>query len=125
MVLWTIKCLILFSLFLSHGKDTVSRCEYSVLMKIGQREVTGICILETDEDGNIAGTMINEFGIKAFDFTCSGGKTRILNVMEPLDKWYIRRRLRKDFDRILLVLDNSGAYYTRSFTSYVFTPLGN
>lgn len=118
-----IKCLIFFSLFLSPSADTVSRSEYSVLMKVGQREITGICIMEKEEDGSVAGTLVSEMGVKAFDFTFSGGKTRILNVMEPLDKWYIRRRLRKDFDRIMPILDSGGASYKRSFTSYVFTPL--
>ena len=115
----------LFSPLLSPEADTVSRFEYSVLMKVGQKEVTGICILETSEDGSVAGTLVSEFGVKAFDFTRSGGKTRILNVMEPLDKWYIRRKLRRDFDRILPMLDSGGTSFKKSFTSYVFTPLGN
>lgn len=115
----------LFSFLLSPGADTLSRSEYSVLMKVGQREVTGICILEKSEDGSVVGTLVNEFGVKAFDFTFSGGKTRILNVMEPLDKWYVRRKLRRDFDRMLPMLDSGGASFKRSFTSYVFTPLGS
>ena len=107
------------------ASDTLVRSEYSVLMKVGKRELTGICIVETGEDGAMTGTLMNEFGVKAFDFTRQEGKTRIINVMGPLDKWYVRRRLRKDFDRILPVLGRDGCSFSRSFTSYVFTPLEN
>ena len=128
MALLTISCLMLINLCPSvdaiPASDTLVRSEYSVLMRIGKREVTGICIMETEENGDVAGCLMNEFGVKAFDFTRSGGKTRIFNVMGPLDRWYVRRRLRKDFDHILPLLDKDGCSYSRSFTSYVFTPLG-
>lgn len=129
MALLTISCLMLINLCQSvdaiPASDTLLRSEYSVLMKIGKRELTGICIVEKGEDGAVTGTLMNEFGVKAFDFTCQEGKTRIINVMRPLDKWYVRRRLRKDFDSILPVLGGEGCSFSRSFTSYVFTPLEN
>ena len=48
-------------------------------------------------DGQTAGTIVNEFGVKAFDFIIDNGKVRIFNVIKPLNRWYIRKVLRKDF----------------------------
>lgn len=59
--------------------------------------VSGLCILRMDENGG-AMSVINEFGIKAFDaiYTASNGKVKLHNVIGPLDKWYIRRVIAKD-----------------------------
>ena len=47
------------------------------------------------------GTLVNEMGVKAFDFTYANGKSKVLNVIAPLDKWYIRKVLRGDLTFIL------------------------
>ena len=65
------------------------------------REITGICILNISPDASIVGAVVNEFGVKAFDFTYDHGKATLLNVIGPLNKWYIRKTLRKDFTFIL------------------------
>ena len=75
--------------------------EYNLLMQIRGREITGICLMNLQPDSTVVGTVINEFGVKAFDFTRADGKTNVLNVIGPLDKWYIRKVLRKDFTFIL------------------------
>ena len=58
-------------------------------------------MMNIEADGGIVGTVVNEFGVKAFDFTYAGGKAKILNVVGPLNKWYIKKVLRGDFSFIL------------------------
>ena len=68
--------------------------------------------------------MINEFGAKAFDFTYTNGKVKVLNVVAFLDKWYIRRVLRRDLKHILPTLPpDKESYYKRRWISYTFTPM--
>lgn len=83
------------------GTDSITAKEYSLAVNIRGREITGICIINISADSSIVGTVVNEFGLKAFDFSYSSEKARIFNVMSPLDKWYIRKILRNDFRFIL------------------------
>ena len=48
-------------------------------------------------DGQTTGTIVNEYGVMAFDFMIDNGKVKIINVIKPLDRWYIRKVLKKDF----------------------------
>lgn len=59
--------------------------------------LTGICVIRMEgEDG--AMSVMNQFGIKAFDavYRADKDKVKLVNVMGPLDKWYIRRVIAKD-----------------------------
>jgi len=44
----------------------------------------------------VIGTVINEFGLTAFDFEYNGKKTKLSNLPPFLDKWYIRKVLQGD-----------------------------
>lgn len=61
------------------------------------QEITGLCLMRKT-DGVLRGSVVNEFGIKAFDFTYqpSKGKTKLSSVVSFLNKWYIRRTLQRD-----------------------------
>lgn len=76
--------------------------EYSVVIDARGKQITGICMMNMSEDGTIVGTIVNEFGIRAFDFTFNGKIAKILNVFSPINKWYIRKVLRKDITFLLL-----------------------
>ena len=65
-------------------------------IKTGQAEVTGVLIIKYIDD-QWRGSLMNEFGVKAFDFAISKGKCSLLNVIPFLDKWYIRRTVESDF----------------------------
>ena len=82
------------------------KAEYSTIMQFREIQITGLCIMKLSESG-IAGSVINEFGIKAFDFVYLKEKNKIVltNIINYLDKWYIRRVLRRDW----LFLMNAGA----------------
>ena len=81
--------------------DSIIVKEYSLAANIRGHEMTGICIINISADSSIVGTIVNEFGIKAFDCSYSVGRAKLFNVMSLLDKWYIRKVLRNDFRFIL------------------------
>ena len=82
-------------------QDSAANREYQLLMEIRGREVTGICIVNAEDANHMVGTLVNEFGVKAFDFTYANGKAKVLNVVGPLNKWYIKKVLKRDFRFIL------------------------
>lgn len=84
--------------------DSVHHREYTVQMNVRGREVTGICVVELRPGGEVVGTMMSDFGTKIFDFVHRDGKTKVLNLMKPIDRWYIRRVLRRDFGFIITKL---------------------
>ena len=71
--------------------------EYTFFMQARGQEITGICMVSQSPDGQTTGTIVNEFGLKAFDFMINNGKVKIINVIKPLNRWYIRKVLKKDF----------------------------
>lgn len=85
---------------LTQEGDTVTK-EYQLLMKVRGHEITAICVMNVTSDNRIIGTVVNEFGVKSFDFTYADGKAKVLNVIGPLDKWYIRKVLKGDFSFFL------------------------
>lgn len=81
---------------LTVGSDSLTRT--AVRIERGRMSVTGLCLMKRTGD-SICGTVVNEFGIKAFDFVVVEGKKRatLQNVVAFLDKWYIRKTLAADF----------------------------
>lgn len=67
--------------------------------------VSGI-LLVSEDDENINGSMINEFGISAIDFSYSKKKQKVklLSVISFLNKWYIKHVLKNDIKFCLHVL---------------------
>ena len=98
--------------------------EYNLLMNARGQEITAICIMNVEDDSSIIGTVVTEMGIKVFDFTYANGKTKVMNVLGPLNKWYIRMVLRKDLSFILSNIDG-GKDVTHKKRSMTFTPEGD
>lgn len=85
--------------------DSAITIEYNLRMQVRGHDITGICIMNRSADHAIVGTVINEFGMKAFDFIFDGEKIQLLNIVAFLDKWYIRKVLKKDLAFILSQMD--------------------
>ena len=85
--------------------DTETVSEYRTLIKIKQAELSGIIIVKYLND-EWRGTLVNEFGVKAFDFIARKGKSRLQNVIPFLDKWYIRKTIESDFAYLLWEAQN-------------------
>ena len=97
--------------------------QYNLLMQIRGQEMTSICMMELADGQNIVGTVMNEFGVKAFDFTFNGKKAKICNVVGPLNKWYIRKILKADFSFILSNI-RQGSDVTKKKRKLTFLPDG-
>lgn len=79
---------------------------YQVTLQIGEKLITGICLLKKTGD-KWNGSLINEFGIKAFDFTSDTRMTHLHHTVSFLDKWYIRRVIEQDL-HYLFNIDATG-----------------
>ena len=56
------------------------------------------------DDGNqVVGSIVNEFGIKAFDFVYDKkkNKAKLKNVIEMLDRWYIKKVVAADLSVLI------------------------
>lgn len=76
---------------------------YAIRIAFPKGGVSGVCVVRTDEGGG-AMSVVNEFGIKAFDavYSARKGKVELYNVIGLLDRWYVRRTLAAD---LALVFD--------------------
>jgi len=77
---------------------------YQVSIQANGNHISGICMLKKS-DGTWRGTLINEFGVKAFDFIVTLKKCELLHTISLLNKWYIRRTIANDL-HFLFEIDN-------------------
>ena len=87
---------------------------YSIAIEVRKACISGVCILHEDDE-QIAGSVINEFGISAIDFVYdkAKGKVKLVNVIKFLNKWYIKRVLKNDLK--LIVLKGEGCDKNHSY----------
>jgi hypothetical protein len=83
--------------------DTIAVHRYKTTITAAGHQVTGIMMVKHDKNG-WRGALMNEFGIKLFDFVCSGNECRAIHLLPFLDRWYIRKTLAGDF-RLLFGCD--------------------
>ncbi len=105
---------------------------YTVAITFKNASFSGICVAKR-MDGQIAGSIINEFGVRAFDFTMSENRRRVklLNVMKPLDKCLIRKVIARDLKRLFsatkadeyVTIDGSKVIMLRPNRSYTFSKM--
>lgn len=83
------------------------RREYTVTLRFQKTQLSGICLMKRLGE-EIVGSWLNEFGIRAFDFRYDPRQDRIelSNVLDQLDRWYIRRTLRRDLKLLLTYGDH-------------------
>lgn len=105
--------------------------------------VSGIIICAETDDA-INGSMVNEFGISAIDFSYSKNKEKVklINVGSFLNKWYIKQVLKNDINFALHILygmpykkkhhyevtpdgENVTIFNTKRKIKYTFSPLQN
>ena len=103
--------------------DSTQCEEYNLRMQFRGHEITGICVINKTNDSNLVGTVINEFGMKAFDFVYSNGKIKLINIISFLDKWYIRKVLKKDLSFIFTYMPK-GIDFERKYRRISFKENG-
>ncbi|MDR2692216.1 MAG: hypothetical protein LBB73_08015 [Dysgonamonadaceae bacterium] len=88
-----------------------SAAKYRMWISLKGKEISGIMAVKY-VDNAWRGSMINEFGVKAFDFIAAEeGKCRLLNTVSFLDKWYIRKTVESDLAAILWRLPVKGKHF--------------
>lgn len=129
-----LRCLLFVSLLLLAGRlgaqtafptSEGERMRYDAYIQLPRAYVSGICILLREGD-SVKGSLFNEFGITALDFTYCLRKQKIKlhSVMPIMDKWYIRRVLKKDLRQLMARLQQGETQYQneRRHITYQLTP---
>ena len=102
------------------------RARYNVQMDFKKAYISGICIMLMEDD-IIKASVVNEFGVSALDVTYNPAKqkVKILKVMGNMNKWYIKKVLKKDLKQVMtnLPLGNNTYEDTKYSIKYTFDPL--
>jgi len=85
-------------------RDSVLINKYRMAMSRDKVNISGIWIVKLMED-SWRGALINEFGLKLFDFSCNADDCQLINVVKMMDKWYIKKTIAGDI-QFLLEIDN-------------------
>lgn len=91
-----------------------SKARYAATIEMGKGYVSGIFVLAVDDEGEgYKGVLFNEFGITAMELTYGGPGTKgkLLHVIKMLDKWYIKRVLRRDMAHVIDNIFNGFSTY--------------
>jgi hypothetical protein len=104
------------------------RIKYNAYIETPRAYISGISILLREGD-QIKGSLFNEFGITALDFTYDPRrqKVKLHSVIMMMDKWYIRRVVRKDLAQLMICLQEGKTEYRneRRRINYQFRPIDN
>lgn len=99
---------------------------YSAYIETRRGYVSGVLALRGEAD-TVRGSLFNEFGITALDFTYyrRRDRVRLHTVVKQLDRWYLRRVLRRDLREVLKHIEQGDSTYedSRYHINYKFTPL--
>ena len=97
------------------------RAKYSAYIEMSKGYVSGICVL-LKEEGVVKGSLFNEFGFTALDFTYNPerDKIKLHSVMKMMDKWYIRKVLKKDLRQVMKALMKGESEYTNQRQHIVY-----
>lgn len=76
-----------------------SICPLSVCINTERGGFCGLCLMEK-QDNMIKGSLFNEFGITAFNFEYNfdKGKIKLYDVMSFLNRWYIKKMIKRDLE---------------------------
>ena len=102
--------------------------KFQATIEMQQGYVSGICVILRDGE-MLNGSIFNEFGITAIDFTYrpSKGKVKLHSVLPMLNKWYIKRVLKSDLKKVMMALEQGDTSYenTRRHILYQFIPMND
>ena len=127
---YVLTCLLFSSLLIPLYAQTA---RYTAYIEMERAYISGLCLLQTEEragkNGMTKGCIFNEFGITAveFNYDQQRQKVKLHRVMDLLDRWYIRKVLRKDLARLMDNLQHGEYEYEnqKRHIHYRLTPLTN
>jgi len=101
---------------------------YAAYIEMPKAYVSGVCMMLHDSTA-VKGCVFNEFGLSAIDFSYLPAKDKVVlhHVAGAMDKWYIRRLLRRDLRELVhrLQQGNTTYYNEKYHITYQFTPINN
>ena len=104
------------------------KVRYAVMIELGKAYISGVGIIACQEE-EIRGVVFNEFGVSVISFSYNPRKNRmkILDAAGKLDRWYVKRVIRKDLVHVMSALQASETTYVneKRRIRYTFTPLDN
>ena len=87
---------------------------------------SGVCVL-FNEGTVIQGSLFNEFGITAlsFSYDIKKEKIKLYSVVKLMDKWYIKKILKKDLKQLMKCLQKGESVYQdeKYYVTYSFSTL--
>lgn len=91
------------------------RKEYQMTINMPKAYISGICVMANDGE-RVNGSIFNEFGLSmlSFSYLIEKDKVKILSAMKMINKWYIKRILRKDLLGVIKCLQNNNTVYEDS-----------
>lgn len=91
------------------------KVRYNIQIDIKKVYLSGVCILGRQDD-KIVSSIVNEFGVSLMDFSYDPfkEKVKIHSITKKLDRWYIKRILKKDIKSMLKVMQAGGNEYLDS-----------
>lgn len=86
----------------SEDNATEQNRRYNVQIDVRKAYISGICIVH-EEDSQVTASIMNEFGVSAltYRYDTNKHKAKILSIMKPMNKWYIKRVLKSDLKKIM------------------------
>ena len=86
--------------------------EYQMTINMPKAYISGICVMAND-GARVNGSIFNEFGLSmlSFSYLIEKDKVKILSAMKMINKWYIKRILRKDLLGVITCLQNNNTVY--------------
>lgn len=104
------------------------RVRLSANIEMNGGYISGVCAMLRD-DGQIKCSLFNEFGISALDFIYDThkDKVKIVSATSFINKWYIKRTLRKDLRHIMHDMKEGKTTYFNEKRNilYEFRPMDN
>ena len=104
------------------------RVRLSANIEMNGGYISGVCAMLRD-DGQIKCSLFNEFGISALDFIYDThkDKVKIVSATSFINKWYIKRTLRKDLRHIMHDMKEGKTTYINEKRNilYEFRPMDN
>lgn len=115
-IIWLIPIFDASSQSIIESADLSHSLKYHLNIGTPKGRISGILIIKNDST-HLNGTIINEFGFSAIDFTLyrNNNRIKLQHVVKALDKWYIKRVLRNDLKELLTTdfsSGNAGRHYS-------------
>ncbi len=100
--------------------------EYQMTINMPKAYISGICVMANDGE-RVNGSIFNEFGLSmlSFSYLIEKDKVKILSAMKMINKWYIKRILRKDLLGVIKCLQNNNTAFedTKHSINIIIEPM--